>query len=303
MPKKLTKETFIQRSINIHGVLYDYSKVDYKNNQKPVEIICPKHTVFWLAPCSHFKGRGCPICSGYKISTKEFIEKAKALHGNKYDYSFVNYTGIFNKIKIFCNIHGEFQQTPDRHLNSNGCLLCGIKISSDKKRYSTIDFIEKAKKVHGNKYDYSLVKYNHSKDNVVIVCPEHGKFEQTPNAHWIGKGCIRCNESKGEKQIEKLLLKNNILFEAQKKFDKCKKHNYLPFDFYLPEYNICIEYDGEQHYKVVEWFGGEKSFKQTQVNDKFKTEFCKKNNIILFRIKYNQNIKEKIKELIKLFNK
>lgn len=294
MPKKLTIEEFINRSTLLHCNKYDYSKVVYKNNQQAVEVICPEHGNFFIPPCKHLKGRGCPNCSGYKMNTIEFIKKANKVHNNKYNYDFINYTGIFNKIKISCPKHGVFEQTPDRHLNSNGCDLCGIETASIKKTYSTSEFIQKSISKHGNKYDYSLSDYKYSKTPVIIICPEHGEFKQTPNAHWAGKGCGRCNESKGEREIAKILSKNNIIFETQKKFENCKRQNYLPFDFYLPEYNVCIEYDGEQHYKSVSWFGGEKGFKITKENDIFKTQFCDKNGIVLIRIKYNQNIEQKL---------
>lgn len=291
MPKKLTKEEFIKKSIVIHGEFYDYSKVVYINNQTLVEVICPVHGNFFIPPCKHIKGRKCPACSGYKIKNIDFIKRAKSIHGDKYDYSLVNYTGVFNKVKIICPKHGEFKQAPDRHYIS-GCVLCGIESASIKKTYNTSEFIQRAKNVHGDKYDYSLVKYENNKKQVIIICPEHGEFKQTPNAHWVGKGCSRCNESKGERKIANILSKNNIIFEIQKKFENCKRQNYLPFDFYLPEYNVCIEYDGEQHYKPIDWFGGEGGFKITQENDKFKTEFCKNSNIKLIRIKFNQNIEE-----------
>ncbi|GIV43863.1 MAG: hypothetical protein KatS3mg035_0986 [Bacteroidia bacterium] len=301
MPKKLTKEDFIYKSVIIHGEIYDYSKVIYKNNQELVEIICPVHGSFWIPPCKHFKGRKCPACSGYKMNTIEFISKSNKIHNNKYDYSLVNYTGIFKKVKIICPKHGEFEQTPDRHMNSNGCLRCGIETASNKKTYNTFEFIQKSKKIHGNKYDYSLVDYKYCKDKIIIICPKHGEFKQTPNAHWAGKGCSRCMESKGEREIANILSENNITFETQKTFEQCKNKNYLPFDFYLCKYNTCIEYDGEQHYKVVDWFGGEKGFNTIQKNDKFKTNFCKKFKIKLIRIKYNQNIKNILNKYIKLW--
>jgi very-short-patch-repair endonuclease len=303
MPKKLTKEEFINKSVIVHGETYDYSKVEYKDNQQLVEIICPVHGSFWIPPCKHFKGRKCPACSGYKMNTIEFINRANKIHNNRYNYSLVNYAGVFNKVKIICSKHGEFEQTPDRHMNSNGCFLCGIETTSNKKTYNTFEFIKKAKNIHGNKYDYSLVEYKHSRDQVVILCPEHGEFKQTPNAHWAGKGCGRCRESKGEREIANILSKNNIIFETQKTFGQCKIKNYLPFDFYLPTLNVCIEFDGEQHYKIVDWFGGEEGFKTTQKNDKFKTKFCKKHKIKLIRIKYNQDIKDVVDDQIQLLTR
>jgi len=295
MPRSLTRDEFVKKSNEVHNNFYDYSKTVYENVQKLVEIICPEHGEFWLPPCKHFKGRKCPSCSGSKLNTKEFINRANKKHNYKFDYSKTDYKGIFEKVEIICPEHGEFKQTPDRHLNSGGCLKCGIKIASDKKTYTTEEFIKMSKCIHGNKYDYSLTNYKHNKEPVLIICPEHGEFKQTPNAHTVGKGCIRCSESHGEREIYNLLSKNNINFETQKKFNGCKNKAHLPFDFYLPDHNICIEFDGEQHYKAIEWFGGGQGFKERKKNDNLKTEYCKINNIKLIRIKFNQNINERLK--------
>ena len=107
-------------------------------------------------------------------------------------------------------------------------------------------------------------------------------------------GCPFCKESKGEKIIKNFLIDNNISFEQQKKFDDCKYKLKLPFDFYLSELNICIEYDGLQHYKCIKIFGGEKNFNLIKKRDEIKNDYCEKNNINLIRIKYNENINEKL---------
>lgn len=297
MPKALTKEEFIIKSTNVHGNKFDYSKVIYKNNQTKIEIICPIHNSFYLTPGKHLQGRGCQICSGSQLNKIEFIVRANKKHSNKYDYSKTEYFGIFNKIKIICPEHGEFEQTPDRHINSNGCLKCGTKKSTINRTYTTLEFINKAKEVHGNKYDYSNSFYIKGKIPISIICPKHGEFKQTPSSHFSGKGCIKCCESKGEREISNILLSLKIKFESQKKFATCKNITYLPFDFYLPEQNICIEFDGDQHYKPIKWFGGLSGLKERQKNDKIKETFCKNNSIKLIRIKNGQNIYEKLNKL------
>lgn len=298
MPKALTKEEFNSKCLEKHGNTFDYSKVIYKNNQTKVEIVCKKHGSFFLTPGKHLQGRACQICSGKNLNTIEFINRANKKHKNKYDYSLVDYNGIFTDIKITCPKHGDFIQTPDRHLNSFGCSKCGIEICSSKRTYTTSEFIEKSINVHGDKYDYTLSEYIKSIIPIKIICKLHGEFLQTPTNHWSGKGCIRCCASKGEKEILKILSDKKIIFEAQKKFKLCKKKSYLPFDFYLPIHNICIEFDGDQHYKPVKWFGGEEGFSKRVENDKIKTKFCKDNKIKLIRIKTGQNIKDKLKNII-----
>ena len=158
------------------------------------------------------------------------------------------------------------------------------------KKLTTEEFITKSNLIHNNKYDYSLVNYENSSSKIKIICPVHGIFEQTSSEHLHGSGCPTCNDSKGERKISKYLSEHEIKFEKQMKFQNCKNINLLPFDFYLPEQNICIEFDGRQHYEIIEYFGGEQKLKYTQHNDQIKNDFCKNNNIQLIRIKYDEDI-------------
>jgi very-short-patch-repair endonuclease len=279
--KNKTTEEFIQEAKTIHGNKYDYSKVDYQKSYEKVKIICFQHGEFEQRSIEHLRGTGCPKCAGnIKLTKSEFITKAKGIHGNQYDYSQVEYVNIDRKVKILCKKHGLFEQTPSNHLNGKGCLKCAGK------NKTTADFIKEAKEIHGNKYDYSKVEYIKSNQKVKIICQKHGLFEQAPSNHLQGNGCPKCNFSKGEQKIEAYLNEKNINFESQKRFDKLKHKSYLLYDFYLPDFNLLIEYDGIQHVKPVDQFGGEKGFKQTQKRDKLKNEFVKKNRIDLLRISY-----------------
>jgi superfamily II DNA or RNA helicase len=193
MSKKLTTEEFIERAKQVHGDKYDYSKVEYKNSRTKVIIICPEHGEFLQTPGSHLKGQGCRKCSykNYKYTTKEFIRKAKEIHGDRYDYSKVKYKNIFTKVIIICSKHGEYEQTPNSHLNGQGCSKCAGKYIP-----TTEEFIQEARKIHGNKYNYSKVDYKYSRLKVIIICPEHGEFKQTPNHHLRGIGCSACSKKK-----------------------------------------------------------------------------------------------------------
>lgn len=153
-------------------------------------------------------------------------------------------------------------------------------------------FIEKAKIIHGDKYDYSLVEYVNKNVKVKIICNIHGQFEQRPSDHLSGCGCPICRESKGEKKIRNYLISKNIKFIPQHRFDDCKNTLPLPFDFYLPEHNTCIEYNGIQHYKPVDKFGGEESFIIQQKCDKIKKDFCCINSINLIIIKFDDDVIE-----------
>ena len=198
MSNKLTKEIFIEKSRKIHGEKYDYSKVEYINSQTKVCIICPEHGEFWQTPNGHLSGYGCSKCGHINTSskktscTKEFIEKARKVHGEKYDYSKVEYKNTRTKVCIICHIHGEFWQTPNDHLNGQGCKKCGDRNKKEKQLSSTEEFIEKARKVHGDKYDYSKVEYRGSYEKVHIICPIHGEFLQTPITHLKSYGCPKC---------------------------------------------------------------------------------------------------------------
>lgn len=147
------------------------------------------------------------------------------------------------------------------------------------KQNTTENFIKRAMEVHGNKYDYSKVEYINNKTKVCIVCPEHGEFWQTPHNHLQSKGCPICNESKLENEISNFLEINNINYEREKTFDWLKSKYKLRLDFYLPDYNIAIECQGEQHFKPINYFGGLQNFIKLSKNDKLKYDLCKHNNI------------------------
>lgn len=142
-----------------------------------------------------------------KQTQADFINKAKIVHGDIYEYSLTNYENTHSKIKIICKNHGEFEQFPYTHLGGGGCSKCVI----DKKTCSTADFINKAKLVHGDKYDYSLVNYENSRSKIKIICKIHGEFEQTPNKHLRGSGCIKCATIKRSGSTVEFIHKANLI--------------------------------------------------------------------------------------------
>jgi rubrerythrin len=294
----MTTEEWIKKAKKIHGNKYDYSKINYINNKIKVCIICPEHGEFWQTPNSHLSGRGCRKCADKlnsertKFSTNEFIKKAKSIHGDKYDYSKVNYKNIDTKICIICSKHGEFMQTPYAHLQGQGCPICG-KIKRNYKMQKTKggsieNFIKRAKEIHGDKYDYSKVEYKNMSTKVCIICHKHGEYWQIPSSHLQGQGCPVCKESKLENEIRLLLTENNISFIMEAHFNWLKKQH---LDFYLPDYNIAIECQGEQHFKPIKHFGGEKKYVTRTKLDENKRILCKENGIKLIyfsKIKTNE---------------
>jgi hypothetical protein len=310
LKKTLDTNNFIEKANKIHNNFYDYSQTDYNKATEKVKIICPKHNFeFYLTPHKHLGGQGCPKCGEEEKrknrmgTTEMFVDRAEKIHGQIYDYSNVDYQGLQSKVKIFCPIdnHGFFDMLPGNHLKGQGCPKCGVLKYVKSRTSSTDEFLNKAKELYGNLYDYSLVNYNKSDIPVDIICNKdgHGVFSVRPNNFLSGNGCPVCQESKGERNISKILTDKNIPFLRQHKFKDCvsdRKFCYkLPFDFYLPDYNSCIEYDGTQHFEEVKLFGGEEGFKRRQELDKIKDLFCKKNNINLIRIPYTMKKNDIIK--------
>ncbi len=210
---------------------------------------------------------------------EEFIKKANEIHNNKYDYSKVEYINGKAKVCIICPEHGEFYQEANSHLQGIGCPRCG-----ETGKYTTPEWIKKVKQVHGSKYDYSKVEYINSQTKVCIICPEHGEFWQKPYSHLQGQGCPICNQSKLEKEISIFLNEKNIDYIRQSTFDWLKYQRKLELDFYLPDYNIAIECQGEQHFKPVDFANKgkeweKKIFRENKKRDEIKYKLCKEHNI------------------------
>jgi very-short-patch-repair endonuclease len=288
---KIDTKDFIKISNEIHNNKYDYSKTVYVKSNDKVIIVCPHHGDFEQKAYHHTKGVGCPRCAGLGKTNEEIKEIFKNIHNDEYDYSKLDYTGPKNSLIIICKKHGEFRQMYNTHLKGIKCPRCS-------RIYNTIDFIEKSKIVHNDKYDYSKTEYVKSNKKVIISCPIHKDFLQIPNSHLLGYGCPKCNSSKGEISVEKFLMKNNINYETQKKFENCRNVFQLSFDFYLPEKNLCIEFDGKQHYEKFRFEKNDKRFNDRKKRDQIKTDFCLKNDIKLIRIKYDEIINDKLRCLI-----
>ena len=273
MAKRKTTEQFIQEAQKVHDGKYDYSKVNYVNNHTKVNIICPIHGEFVQSTGGHLVGKGCLKCSPNALKTdNQFITKSITMHGDKYDYSKVNYVNNNTKVKIICPEHGEFEQIPRSHMSGFGCVYC----KQESMRLDTNVVIDKFKNVHGDLYNYDNVNYIDSNTKVDIVCKKHGNFKQRIDSHLSGCGCPNCKTSSGELLIIEKLNECAINYKPQYKFVDCKDKRPLSFDFYLPEHNTCIEFDGEQHFRPIEYFGGIASFHKIQKRDDIKNKYCKK---------------------------
>ena len=234
---RLSQDEFLAKAFAVHGEKYDYSLVEYKNYETKILISCPIHGNFIQKPDAHLSGKGCRECAGNKLlTTEKFIARAVLLHGDKYDYSPVVYKNAKSPVKIICKDHGDFMQTPDVHLAGSGCMECS---------YGTLtgsEFIKRASLIHGDTYDYSLVDYVNSKTKVKIVCETHGVFEQVPNGHLNGAGCIPCSSygpSKGELRVSEFV---SSLVETRLS-DKTIISP-LEIDCFIPSRNLGLEYCG-----------------------------------------------------------
>lgn len=225
--KRLTPFDFIKKATAIHGDQYDYSKILHVYASVQVTIICKKHnSEFQQRPHDHLRGSGCPICSGKKKKTsEEFIQAARKVHGNKYSYDKVNYINNKTKVVITCNNHGDFEQTPGNHIGlKQGCGKCGKRIKTEfiekVKKTTTKDFFERAKQIHGDKYNYEKVKYVNNRTKVIITCPIHGDFDQAPDGHLNQEqGCPSCSGKK-KKTTEEFVQNAKEIHGVKYSYDK-----------------------------------------------------------------------------------
>ncbi len=266
---------------------------------------CIAHPQGKLISIKKHNGLFCDLCVEEKRKEREnnFIFKSGIKHNYKYDYSKVFYKRNDEKVIIICPDHGDFLQVPGNHVRGQGCDSC----LNQSLAYTTKEIIIQFQSVHGDLYDYSKVEYKHNKHPVIIICKRHGEFSQLPNKHYYSKqGCPKCRMSHGERKVEYFLKNNNILYVNQKSFNDCRSDSKqkLKYDFYLPEKNILIEYDGEQHFmprffgmKVKDLKRAEERLNRVKELDKIKNNYAKKNKINLIRISY-----KKIEEIEKILS-
>lgn len=284
--KRTTTQTFIEKAKEIHSDEYDYSQTVYgKNNLDKVTVICRKHGIFKITPSNHLSGQGCPKCRYEKsgrnnsLQLEEFIKRANNIHNNKYDYRETNYISLKEMITVICPIHGSFTTTSETHLSGIGCNKCWRAKLSEMHLSNTEEFIEKAKKIYNGLFDFSNVTYTDENTPVKVSCYEHGIFLSTPKRIIAGRlTCPNCSKSVLETNIESLLNDYGIRYERQKRFLWLGLQS---LDFYLPEYKIGIECQGKQHFKAIDYFGGNDEFLKTVERDKKKMQRCIENEVKL----------------------
>lgn len=316
MPRKLTQNEFIEKCKNKYGDSFDLSKVEYVNSTTKVKILCHKidkygneHGEFLVRPADFLMGHSCAKCKGnyqYK-NIEEFVNSYYNTFPNKKEQIEIPINQVYKnnktKIKVIChmtdkygNEHGEFLIRPNDLISDYCCPKCGNNTTK-----TTIEFIKDAIQVHGNKYNYSKVNYINAYSKVTIICPIHGEYEQIPSNHLNGSNCPYCNaniKSRMEEKITQLLINENYNFERQKTFKWLKYKKNLYLDFFLPDYNIAIEYQGNQHFKPISLWGGEQELYLRKERDKVKRKLCEKHNIKIFYLKGKISNINKIKMFI-----
>ncbi len=360
-PKRITPEEWRRRCSDKHNGKYTCDLSNYINQDTPIEIICPTHGAFLKKPSTHLHYSGCPPCGYVRSSdtrtgdTAQYITRVSKIHSGKYDYSKTIYTGSKFKLIVTCPVHGDFNIVASRHLRKAGCQFCSKELMGKSRTKGRLYFIEKACRVHGDKYDYTQAVYKDYKTKLRIVCPTHGVFEQTPSGHIAGSGCSECGSDQMKitqdvffKRVTKLhpelILDDKTRYSRADKLVtvKCKTHGYFDriaselmrvprlgrvtidcpkcessagelklrqilttlgfqfiseykflgskwrYDFYIPELGILIEYDGEQHYRPISFFGGDVGYETIRQRDKDKDNLAKQRNAKLIRIPYTK---------------
>ena len=232
MSKRLTTKEFIDKARAVHGDRYDYSTVNYVSAKKKVIVVCPEHGEFLQQPSNHLMGNGCPTCGGRApVSTESFIAKARNIHGERYDYSRVDYVAAIKAVIIICPEHGEFSQRPANHLSGKGCRKCGGNAP-----LAHAEFIARATALHGDRYDYSGVKFSNVEDKIIIKCHEHGVWHQRLFSHLKGFGCPKC----GRENVAKKLGHDKERFEIEAQQAHGEKYDYSKVQYINALTNVLI---------------------------------------------------------------
>ena len=311
--KKLTHDEAVEKlSLNNKNVIM---LTEYINSRIKCQFKCLVCDFKWFADSKNtINGyNGCPECGKkkaretkkYNITTEDFKKKLEKVFGDKISI-LGEYKDIETNIDVICNVC-SFEWSPKaKYLIAKcGCYKCGHNSKGLKHRKSNVDFVKEINKIHDGRI-VLLEAYKTSKDRINVKCNvcNHEWFPAARNLR--RRGCPKCNFSKGELLIEKLLKELNVNFRSQVVIDGVKTYdNGVPiFDFTILNDNkieTIIEYDGEQHFKPIKKWGGEKRFKQQQKIDQFKNEYCLMNNIQMVRIPYTDFDKiniDYIKELL-----
>ena len=281
--RKKTHDQYIEEVLRINPnieVIHTYI-----NARTPILHMCKKCGHKWnISPDNVLHNYGCPKCAGVmKHTTDNFIHAL--FNVNDRINVIGEYINANTKIRCKCLIDDyEWDAIPRSLLNGHGCPLC-----AGNKKKSNDEYINDVMTIN---QDIEVVgKYISADDAILHRCKKDGfEWFAKPNNILSGKGCPKCRSSIGERFVSTYLKNNNIGFIEQHTFPNCKNIKLLPFDFYLPDFNTCIEYDGIQHFEPRDYFGGQLAFEEIVKHDAIKSNYCLLHNIKLIRIRYNDDI-------------
>lgn len=301
MPKKKTHDEFVSEVFDLVGHEY-YVVGNYKRAHDKIEI---KHNkcgkVFKVRPSAFLYGTRCSHCFRPEKKTQQEFKKEIFNTVGK-EYSVIGeYKNYHSKILIKHNVCGYEYEVRPGHFITTGrrCPKCNGGV-----RREGYNLNEHVYEFSNGEYEV-LSEYKNTKTHVLMkhnICGT--SWEVRPDNFFSGKGCPTCNESLGEREIRKYLIENNISFQSQYKFDDCRNERSLPFDFAIlnEEEVIClIEFQGEQHYREVDYFGGKEGLAKRIRNDNIKLQYCKSRNIPLLTIKYDEDVEDKLDEFINCY--
>lgn len=293
--KRRTVEEFIELCSKKHNGFYLYNKetIGFETNLSRINVICPIHGEFQILAGYHLHGGQCSQCNpnakknfvkcnNLKYKTDEELHnKLKEIHGDKYDLSNVHTCKVTDRIHPICKEHNiELDITLKDFLRGNGCNLCGIESSREKRKLPISEFVTKCNEIYNNQYDYSYITYKSLRDYIYPICPIHGKFKVSAEGHLRSNcGCQKCgrgNHTFSATQLYNFIKENFSDAITEKNIDR------LRLDIFIPSLNIGIEYQGLQHFKPINFYGGEKSFILQQERDIRKYNKCKELGIKLF---------------------
>lgn len=304
---KKTQDEYINELKIIHGDNIDYKNIHYTWRRGVVDVRCNRCNAEWFPRAdSLLNGTGCPECAKkqsalkHKKSTEEWINEAKSVWGDSYDYSEadLNKRNMGGKVCVICHKksndgveHGRFWVIPTDHIkhHKTGCPKCGHYVEPKEKKKpirKTNDEFDKELIERNIKDIVRVGDYKSNKKKLLFKCLKCGTlFENKPvNITHNMEGCPHCSSSKLEKEVATLLEENNIVFEREKSFDGLVgKNNYpLKFDFFIPEKKILIECQGIQHFVPIDIFGGIESFERLVAYDTKKRKYASDNHIKLY---------------------
>lgn len=277
---------------NIYKVIEDRKAKIESNNLKIVEYVSHEEIKCKCTKCGYdIIDNHLNLCKNkFKCRYCILTDKSSLIKDGLISIIKIDEYGDGAYIYLRCNNGHTYKQDRRNLLANKGCNQCYL----ENKRFTLDDVLFKFNKKHGDYYSYNMSSYKNLHSKIKITCKRGHIFYQKVSNHIQGKGCPNCRESLGERTISKYLCDNNIIYERQKKFKDCKYVNMLPFDFYIPDLNMVIEFDGIQHFKPIKQFGGEKEFEKVKIKDKIKSEYCENNSIHLLRISYEDNIQKKL---------